>query len=72
MEYLKHASALEDLLTDEDLARLFRRKLKTVRKDRLFGRGPKFIKIGRSVRYLPKDVAAFLEERSDGSPENTR
>lgn len=27
------------------------------------GRGPKFVKIGRSVRYRQADLDAFLEER---------
>ena len=52
---------LEDLLTEHDVARLLRRKLKTIQKDRLLGRGPRYLKIGRSVRYKPADVAAFIE-----------
>jgi hypothetical protein len=55
------AAKLEDLLTEHDVARLLGRKLKTVQKDRLLGRGPRYLKIGRSVRYRPADIAAFIE-----------
>ena len=52
---------LEPLLTEQDVARLLRRKLRTLQKDRLLNRGPRYIKVGKSVRYRPADVAAFLE-----------
>jgi hypothetical protein len=52
---------LEPLLTEEDVARLLRRKLRTVQTDRLLNRGPRYIKVGKSVRYRPADIAAFLE-----------
>jgi len=52
---------LEALLTEQDVARLLHRKLRTIQKDRLLGRGPRYLKIGRSVRYRPTDIAAFLQ-----------
>jgi hypothetical protein len=60
---------LENLLTDQDLARILHRKLKTVRKDRQLGKGPRFIKVGRSVRYRPSDVAAYLDLCPSGGQE---
>jgi hypothetical protein len=52
---------LENLLTEQDLAKILRRSVKTIRKDRLFGRGPRYIKVIRSVRYKPSDVVAYLD-----------
>ncbi len=36
-------------------------KLPTLRNHRHLGRGIPYIKIGRSVRYDPDDVAAYME-----------
>ena len=36
----------------------------TLRKLRLTGRGPKFLKLGRSVRYRETDIEAWLEARA--------
>jgi hypothetical protein len=60
---------LETLLTEDDYARLVKRSVKTVRKDRLFGRGPKFLKLGRSVRYRPEDIARYLAACPSGGDE---
>lgn len=35
----------------------------TLRKARVTGGGPPFIKIGRAVRYDPADIAAWVAER---------
>jgi hypothetical protein len=53
---------LEELLDDQDLAKLLKRRLKTIRKDRLMGKGPRFIRVGRHVRYRPQDVVDFLSK----------
>ena len=53
-------NALEDLLDEHDLARLTKRSIASVRRDRLLKKGCPYIKIGSSVRYLPSDVEAWL------------
>jgi hypothetical protein len=60
------ATKLERLMTERDLAELTQRQVRTIQKDRLLGKGPKFVKIGRSVRYLPADVAEYLNSRPCG------
>jgi hypothetical protein len=60
---------LEPLFKEADVARILNRSIKTLRKDRLFGRGPRYLRMGRSVRYRPRDVEDFLNRcPSGGSP----
>jgi predicted DNA-binding transcriptional regulator AlpA len=54
---------LEPLLDEIQVSKLTRRGVPTLQKDRLRGTGPRFIKMGRSVRYRPSDVEAWIAER---------
>jgi hypothetical protein len=47
--------------TEAQLAERQQKSVKTLRNDRLTGRGIPFIKIGRLVRYRLSDVLAFEE-----------
>jgi predicted DNA-binding transcriptional regulator AlpA len=58
---------IEILLTDHDLQRMTGRARSTWQKDRLTGRGPRFIRIGRLVRYRQSDVELWLESHMSGS-----
>jgi hypothetical protein len=51
---------VEELLTEHDVAKLTKRSVASVRRDRLLGKGCPYIKIGASVRYRPVDVEAWL------------
>ena len=51
---------LEDLLDEHDLARITKRSLASIRRDRLLKRNCPFVKIGTSVRYLRSDVEDWL------------
>lgn len=51
-----------EFLTTSELAARLRVSVSTVNKWRLFGGGPKYIKIGRQVRYRPEDVATYERE----------
>lgn len=51
----------EQLFDEHDLARITKRSVASVRRDRLLKKGCPYIKIGSSVRYLPSDVEAWLE-----------
>jgi predicted DNA-binding transcriptional regulator AlpA len=46
--------------------------LAALRKWRLFGRGPRFRKIGRAVRYSTADVSVWLQSRPGGGEEVIR
>ena len=51
----------EHLLSERDIAVHLGVSLATVRRWRLLARGPKYLKIGSSVRYAPSDLKAFVD-----------
>jgi hypothetical protein len=53
-------SALEDLLDEHDLARITKRSVASIRRDRRLKKGCPYFKIGASVRYRPSDVETWL------------
>ena len=59
---------IEDLLNEHDVARITGMSVASVRRWRLFNRGPKYIKLGAAVRYRPSDLAAWIDSRP-ASPE---
>jgi predicted DNA-binding transcriptional regulator AlpA len=52
---------LPTLLNEFDVARVTGLSVASVRRWRLFKQGPKYIKIGASVRYRAEDVRSWLE-----------
>ncbi len=54
------------LINEHEVARLTGMSVASVRRWRLFGRGPKFVKIGASCRYKISDVLTFLESLPTG------
>lgn len=48
------------LLTPEEAAKRLTLRPKTLARWRWAGRGPRFIKIGRSVRYAESEIQAFI------------
>jgi predicted DNA-binding transcriptional regulator AlpA len=59
-----HASQPEALLTATDAARLLRVSLSWLAKARLRGTGPRFVKIGRSVRYPESFIREYIRMRT--------
>jgi hypothetical protein len=57
---------LESLLKDSEVAKLLGQSVRTLRKNRLLGRGPRFRRLGRSVRYHPADLRAYIDACSVG------
>jgi hypothetical protein len=49
-----------DDLDEHDLARITKRSLASIRRDRLLKKNCPFVKIGTSVRYLRSDVEDWL------------
>ena len=64
MEILHYA--VEPLLTEKDVAKIIGLSLATVRRWRMTKKGPRFLRIGASVRYHADDVKAFLEAQPVG------
>jgi hypothetical protein len=68
----------EHLLTPRQAARTLALSTSWLAKLRLFGDGPAFLKIGRLVRYRPRDLTDWLTARvrrstsDDGSHGNGR
>ena len=58
--------ARHKLLTESQVAEILRQKPDTLRKQRKTGRGPKFIRLGRDIRYSVPDLEEFLNARVEG------
>ena len=54
---------LNALLTEKEVAMLLKLSIKTIQRYRLYGGGPEFIKINKSVRYSPEAIEEFLKPR---------
>jgi hypothetical protein len=52
---------LEPLLTEQDYARITKRSVASVRRDRQLRQGCPYVKLGALVRYRPADVRAHIE-----------
>jgi hypothetical protein len=55
---------LEHLLTQREYAQIRRCSERTVERERASGAGSRFVKIGRGVRYRPRDVLDFIERHA--------
>jgi predicted DNA-binding transcriptional regulator AlpA len=54
------------LLSERDVAHITGLSLASVRRWRLVGQGPRYLKLGRAVRYQREDLAAWLKSRPGG------
>jgi excisionase family DNA binding protein len=54
---------MSPLLTQHDAAQLLRLSERTLERKRLQGGGPRYLKLGHSVRYREEDLAAWLASR---------
>jgi predicted DNA-binding transcriptional regulator AlpA len=61
------ASTIEPLLHPKDAAKLLNVSLSWLAKSRLSGTGPRFVKIGRAVRYLESSLREYIKGRTRGS-----
>lgn len=60
-------SSNRNLLREKEVAERLGISLLTIRKWRVFGRGPRFRKLGgRAVRYDPADVDRWISEQIEG------
>jgi len=54
------------LLNEHEVAEILNVSVASVRRWRLLGRGPRFLKIGASVRYRSEELSEWLEKRPTG------
>jgi predicted DNA-binding transcriptional regulator AlpA len=59
-------NAIERLMNEHQVADLIGISVATVRRWRLHGRGPRYLKIGVLVRYCPRAVRGWLKARPTG------
>ena len=73
-----HTRGMARALTEREVGELLGLSVATLRAWRHRGKGPRFLRLGRSVRYLPSDVDDFVrasavdtrsESSSDGDSE---
>lgn len=57
---------IQSLLNEYDVASITGLSVASVRRWRFLQMGPKFLKIGASVRYKAEDISAWLESRPSG------
>lgn len=61
------ASTIDPLLHARDAARILNVSISWLAKARLSGEGPRFVKIGRAVRYLESSLCEYIKGRTRGS-----
>jgi predicted DNA-binding transcriptional regulator AlpA len=52
---------MHDLLTEKEAALLMRKSIKCLQQWRLLRRGPRFVKIGRSVLYPRAEIESYID-----------
>jgi predicted DNA-binding transcriptional regulator AlpA len=61
------ASTIDPLLHPQDAAKILNVSMSWLAKARLSGDGPRFVKIGRAVRYLESGLREYIKGRTRGS-----
>lgn len=60
----RNARLETDLMTPAALAAKLEKSLAALAQWRYLGKGPQFIKLGRSIRYRASDVEAWLDQQT--------
>jgi hypothetical protein len=55
------------LLSQREAAELLHLSVRSLERLRVMGTGPRFLRVGHSVRYRPEDIQAFVASRLKGS-----
>lgn len=55
---------METLLTSAEVARLLQKPERTLGQWRYLKIGPRFVRIGRDVRYRPRDIEKWLDQQA--------
>lgn len=55
-----------ELLTEADVAVALRKSRVTLRRWRVLGEGPRYIRVGRNIRYMKGDLEQWLGSRPSG------
>ena len=55
------SNAIESLLTEQEVAKLLKVSVATIRRRRLFRQPPEYLKLGASVRYRREAIQRLIE-----------
>jgi predicted DNA-binding transcriptional regulator AlpA len=66
------ADVSSPLYNEVEAARYLRRSVSSLRRGRKNGTGPKFVRIGRSVRYQKSQLDAYIDARTAGTTGEVR
>lgn len=55
---------MDALLTEAEVAVIVKKPPRTLRQWRWLGTGPRYVKVGRAVRYRPTDLVSWLDQQS--------
>ena len=58
---------MDTLFSVDGAAQVLGLAVSTLNKFRVYGTGPRFVKLGRSVRYRPADLDAWIEANGRAS-----
>ncbi|MFL6354551.1 MAG: helix-turn-helix transcriptional regulator [Bryobacteraceae bacterium] len=58
------------LLNEHEVAEILAVSVGSIRRWRVLRTGPKFVKLGKCVRWRPDDVAAYIASRPTGGSED--
>lgn len=68
----RSAEILSPLFTEKQAAHYLTRSVSSLRRGRKYGSGPKFVRLGRSIRYAKTELDAYVSARMSRSvPEVT-
>jgi len=68
----KHEHPFSPVLTESETAQLLGGlSVSGLRKWRKTGKGPKYLRLGRLIRYRRADIEAWLESHCDGQTSNS-
>lgn len=56
--------SLEKLLTEQEAANYLNISPETLKKARLYKRGPDFVRVGRCIRYQKSDLLRYMERNT--------
>jgi predicted DNA-binding transcriptional regulator AlpA len=67
MTTVTKANTIDALLHPAEAAKVLRLSVSWLAKSRLTGTGPRFVKMGRAVRYPESSLREFIKSRMKGS-----
>ena len=61
------STQIEPLLNEREFAEITGRSVASARRDRFFGKGCPYVKLGFLVKYRPSDVRAYIAQNVRGA-----